>query len=130
MKLFTFYNMERTRFGRWFMEGYPAKYHAFLWMGFMTFTGPKERVSESLVKHELIHHYQAKREGWLRWNVRYYRQLWKVGYLNIDYEVEAYDRMHEPLTWQERKLLDLPERTNVWTGREYAGYSHAAGYYD
>jgi hypothetical protein len=52
MKLLIFYNMEKTRFGRWIMEGYPAKFHAFFWIGFMTFTGPKERVSEALIKHE------------------------------------------------------------------------------
>lgn len=110
MKLITLYNMERTRFGRWFMEGYPAKYHAFLWIGIMTFTGPKERVSESLVKHELIHHYQAQREGWLTWNIRYYRELWTVGYMNVSYEREAYARMHEPLTPKERQLVDLPRQ--------------------
>lgn len=114
MKLIIFYNMERTRFGRWFMEGYPAKYHAFMWLGIMTFTGPKERVSENLVKHELIHHYQAKREGWLMWNIRYYRQLWDVGYMNIDYEIEAYEGMYEPLTRAERKLVGIPERRFGW----------------
>jgi hypothetical protein len=85
-----------------------------MWIGIMTFTGPKERVSETLVKHELIHHYQAQREGWLMWNIRYYRQLWTVGYMNIDYEVEAYERMHEPLTTAERKLVNLPRRRLGW----------------
>ena len=98
MKLIVVYNMEKTRFGRWFMEGYPAKFHAFFWMGIMTFTGPREFASELLIKHELIHFYQAKREGWLLWNIRYYWYLATVGYRANPYEVEAYERMHEPLT--------------------------------
>jgi hypothetical protein len=114
MKLIIFYNMEKTRFGRWFMEGFPAKYHALFWIGIMTFTGPKERVSETLVKHELIHHYQAQREGWLRWNINYYRELWTVGYGANSYEVEAYARMHEPLTLAERELTGIPKRQLDW----------------
>ena len=114
MKLFAIYNMERTRFGRWFMEGYPAKFHAIPFVGVMTFTGPKDRVSETLVKHELIHYYQAVREGALKWNWRYYRQLWTVGYRDIDYEIEAYARMAEPLTSKERELVKLPRRNLSW----------------
>ena len=68
---------------------------------------PKERVNEALVKHELIHYYQANREGWLRWNIRYYWYLVKVGYRRNPYEVEAYALMHEPLTEVERQLTDL-----------------------
>lgn len=114
MKLLIFYNMEKTRFGRWIMEGYPAKFHAFFWIGFMTFTGPKERVSEALIKHELIHYYQAKREGWLRWNIRYYYYLHKVGYCDNPYEVEAYANMHEPLTEAERRITGHPRRNLAW----------------
>ena len=105
MKLHIFYDMEKTRFGRWFMQGFPAKYHALFWMGFMTFTGPKPRVNEELIKHELIHHYQAEREGWLMWTIRYYRETVNVGYLDNRYEVEAYTRMSEALTMKERKLV-------------------------
>lgn len=104
MKLIILYNMETTKFGRWFMEQFPAKYHALPWLGVMSFTGPKNRVNEVLIKHELIHHYQAEREGWLMWNIRYYRELWTVGYMNNIYEREAYQRMYEPLTIAERKL--------------------------
>ena len=104
MKLIVLYNMERTRFGRWFMEEYPAKFHAFLFIGLMTFTGTKENRSDTLIKHELIHYYQAQREGWLMWNIRYYRELWTVGYMNVSYEIEAYARMHEPLTEGELQL--------------------------
>lgn len=104
MKLIVLYNMERTRFGRWFMEGYPAKFHAFPFLGLMTFTGPKEWRSDALVKHELIHYYQAKREGWLMWNIRYYRELWTVGYMNVSYEIEAYAKMYEPLTTEDTRL--------------------------
>lgn len=114
MKLIIFYNMERTRFGRWFMEGFPAKFHAIPFLGVMTFTGPRERVSETLVKHELIHFYQAQREGALLWNIRYYWQHWTIGYRNISYELEAYARMHEPLTEAERKLTNLPRRNLSW----------------
>jgi hypothetical protein len=104
MKLIVIYNMERTRFGRWFMEGYPAKFHAFPFIGLMTFTGPKGIRRDSLIKHELIHYYQAQREGWLMWNIRYYRELWTVGYMNVSYEIEAYAKMYEPLTEGELQL--------------------------
>lgn len=114
MKIVVLYNMEQTRFGRWFMEGYPAKFHAFPFIGLMTFTGPKERVSERLVKHELIHFYQAQREGWLRWNINYYRELWTVGYMANTYEIEAYNRMNEPMTHAEWKLVGLTNRGLAW----------------
>ena len=104
MKLIVLHNMERTRFGRWFMEGYPAKFHALPFIGLMTFTGPKENRSDTLIKHELIHYYQAQREGWLMWNIRYYRELWTVGYMNVSYEIEAYAKMFEPLTTDERQF--------------------------
>lgn len=117
MKLIAIYNMERTRFGRWFMEGFPGKFHALPFIGLMTFTGPEDRVSESLAKHELIHYYQAKREGWLMWNVRYYRQLWTVGYMRNTYEVEAYDKMHDPLTLAERRLLGWTNWRPAWLPR-------------
>ena len=110
MKLIIVYNMEKTRFGRWVMEGFPAKYHALFWVGLMTFTGPKEQVSEWLVKHELIHHYQAQREGWFVWTVKYYWYTLKVGYHRNTYEIEAYDKQHEPLTAAERVLTGVPER--------------------
>jgi len=105
MKLIVIYNMERTRFGRWFMEGYPAKFHALPFLGIMTFTGKKKWSRDALIKHELIHYYQAKREGWLMWNIRYYYELWTVGYMNVSYEIEAYTRMYEPLTEGERTLI-------------------------
>jgi len=114
MKILIIYNMERTRFGRWFMERYPAKFHALPFLGLMTFTGPKERASESLIKHELIHFYQADREGWLLWNIRYYYYLWKVGYMLNPYEIEAYDRMYDPMTHAEWKLVGMSPRRFTW----------------
>lgn len=110
MKLVIFYNMEKTRFGRWYMEGYPAKFHALPFLGIMTFTGPEDRVSERLVKHELIHFYQAQREGPIRWMLRYYWHLMRVGYMNNPYEIEAYARMNDPMTHAEWKLVGLPQR--------------------
>jgi hypothetical protein len=105
MKLIIVDNMNKTRFGRWFMEGYPAKFHAFPFVGLMTFAGPKERYGAALYKHELIHFYQARREGWFLWNLRYYWYLWKVGYRSNPYEIEAYAGMYEPLSSDEMRLL-------------------------
>jgi hypothetical protein len=62
----------------------------------------------------VIHYYQAKREGWLRWNIRYYYYLHKVGYCDNPYEVEAYANMHEPLTEAERRLTGHPRRNLAW----------------
>lgn len=94
-------NLNRTRFGRWIMEGFPAKYH---WP-FIMVAGPRENVSQRLLKHELIHHEQVRRDGWLKFNYRYIKQLQTVGYMNIDYEIEAYARAGEPLTDAECALL-------------------------
>jgi len=115
MKIVALYNMERTQFGRWFMEGFPAKFHAFPFIGLMTFTGPKEQVSESLIKHELIHFYQAQHEGWFRWNINYYRELWKRGYMANSYEIEAYAGMYEPMTPGERKLVGINKGANTFS---------------
>ena len=116
MKILVIYNMERTRFGRWFMERYPAKFHALPFLGLMTFTGPRERASEPLIKHELIHYYQAQREGWLMWNIRYYLELYRVGYMSNRYEIEAYAGMYEPMTSVEWKLVGFnpTERMLAW----------------
>ena len=114
MKILVICNMERTRFGRWYMEGYPAKFHALPFLGVMTFTGPKERVSEALIKHELIHFYQAQREGAVRWMINYYRELWSVGYMANSYEQEAYARMYEPMTNAEWKLVGIAPRRFTW----------------
>lgn len=103
MKPIVIYNMEKTRIGSWIMEWYPAKYH----YPFILMTGQKVNASETLLKHELIHHYQVQRDGWFKFTYRYYTQLWTVGYRMIDYEIEAYARMHEPLTLAERELLNL-----------------------
>ena len=94
------------------MEGFPARFHAFFWIGLITFAGPKEDVSEVLVKHELIHFDQARRGGWLLWNIRYYWYLAAVGYRLNPYKIEADERMHEPLTDEEVLLCKfLPAET-------------------
>jgi hypothetical protein len=104
MKIRIFYNMERTRLGRWFMEGYPAKYH----YPFMFFTGPKGYVPEALYRHELQHHYQVLRDGYLKFNWRYITQLRTVGYRNIDYEIEAYAMQREKMTDAEWEMVGTP----------------------
>ena len=109
MKLIIIDNVGRTRIGRWFMEGYPAKFHALFWVGFLTFHGPRPRYGNWLLKHELIHYQQAKREGWFLWNIRYYWHLWRVGYRNNPYEIEAYSNQHYPLTAAERALAGVAE---------------------
>lgn len=95
-------NLSRSKLGRQIMEGYPAKYH---WP-FVLVAGPRERMSHWLLKHELVHHEQVRRDGWFRFNYRYIKQLATVGYMQIDYEIEAYRRSHEPLTTEELSLIE------------------------
>jgi hypothetical protein len=94
-------HLDRTRFGRWVMERFPIKYH----YPFILVAGDRKNVSNTLWKHELIHHYQVLRDGWFKFNYRYIRQLRTVGYMRIDYEVEAYMLMHDPLTDAEKAYV-------------------------
>jgi len=115
------YDMDKNSLGRMLMGGFPAKYH----FPFMLFSAPKGSVRESLYKHELIHHYQVQRDGYLNFNRHYIEQLMTVGYMQIDYEVEAYAGMYEPLTEEEMKILkitpdDLPKGSLEGHIREYS----------
>ena len=114
MKLRVIYNVANYRIGRWFLERFPAKYH----YPFMFFAGPRERVPEPLFRHELEHHYQVLRDGWLTFNIRYIWQLWRKGYMKIDYEIEAYNAQHKRLTDSEREMLGIKGKQRV----DYHGY--------
>lgn len=49
----------------------------------------KDKVTPDWIKHEDCHKAQWKREGYLKFSIRYLYQLVTKGYLNIDYEIEA-----------------------------------------
>lgn len=59
---------------------------------FMTKTA---RTNKAIVKHELIHVDQIRREGWFKFYIKYIYFNIKFGYRNNPYEIEAYSRQHE-----------------------------------
>lgn len=74
----------------------------------------QKRPSNRLIKHELIHVYQVREKGWLRFYLSY---LWEYllgrlrglshddAYHAISYEVEAYEKQSKPLTKKEREMI-------------------------
>jgi hypothetical protein len=47
---------------------------------------------EVLRQHERVHYEQMEREGLIRWHLKYFWFLLRVGYLKNPYEIEAYNR--------------------------------------
>ena len=68
------------------------------------FKGSKEEVSDRLFRHELEHIYQVRREGWLKFHVKYFYFSIRKGYRNNPYEIEATTMSNIPLTAEERAL--------------------------
>lgn len=94
----------------------PGKINGILVYPYILLRCPEYRACPILVKHELIHVEQIKRDGvivfwlkyeaWFVWNFIKYRNLYKA-YRNIPYEIEAYSRQGELLTIEEREIAGL-----------------------
>ena len=52
------------------------------------------------------HVYQVQRDGWFTFYAKYLWHLYKFGYMDHPYEMEARDKENDPLTPDERKLKD------------------------
>lgn len=81
---------------------------------FILFSCSKSNVQEFMIKHELTHITQIKRDGWFKFYWKYlseYHALRKGGlsqdqaYRLISYEVEAYANQNQPLNGDEQKYL-------------------------
>lgn len=73
---------------------------------FIFFKRLRLEVTDKLLRHELEHIYQVRREGWIKFYVTY---LWfniRRGYKNNPYELEANAVENYPLTDAERRLKD------------------------
>ena len=61
---------------------------------------------EYLFKHEYIHIEQVRRVGWFKFYFTYIVESFKNDYLDISYEVEAYNRQEEVMTDEEYKAYE------------------------
>jgi len=50
---------------------------------------------ETLRRHEWTHVEQIRRDGYIKFHLRYFKQYIQKGYMGIDYEIEAYKKQHE-----------------------------------
>ncbi len=73
---------------------------------FMFLRQAKEDVSDRLFRHEMEHVYQVRRDGWFTFYAKYLWHLYKFGYMDHPYEIEAREKENEPLTTVERFFKD------------------------
>jgi len=73
---------------------------------FMFIRHSKEDCSDRLFRHEMQHVYQVQRDGWFTFYAKYLWHLYKFGYMDHPYELEARDKENEPLTTVERFFKD------------------------
>ena len=69
------------------------------------FAQPFDDIPVWLFRHELEHVYQQIRDGRLRFYLKYFYYSVRYGYKKNPYEVEAYERQHDPLTINEEHLI-------------------------
>jgi hypothetical protein len=76
---------------------------------YVLFAQPRQKISASVLRHELIHVRQVRQIGWFRFYLSYLleysRHLWRLrdhyeAYLAISYEAEAF-RLQDRLTLEE-----------------------------
>ena len=73
---------------------------------FLLFKYPKDKVTREMFKHEWLHVEQVREMGWFKFHWKYFKELWEHGYHGPHpLEVEAYERMYEPLTEEEERVF-------------------------
>ena len=82
------------------------KYGAWVLYPFMFIRHSKEDCTDRLFRHEMEHVYQVMRDGWWTFYIKYLWHLYKHGYMDHPYEMEARDIENTPLTPTERKFKD------------------------
>lgn len=74
----------------------------------------KENTSLTILKHEFIHIEQINRHGIFQFYYRYFKYILKIfnetddiirGFIENEFEEEAYNRENEPLTNEEKLLI-------------------------
>lgn len=96
MKLRIIYNSRLVRKG----------YYAWVLYPFMFFRDDRDVVTDERFRHEMQHVYQVMRDGWWVFYAKYLWYLWKRGYLDNPYEIEARKAETQPLTVVERFFKD------------------------
>lgn len=93
--------------GHWFWRWLIGKANAKVLHPFILFANPKKDISDKLFRHEMEHVYQIMRDGWWTFYIRWLWHAWKLGYLDIPYEVKARKAAETPLTATERNFKGL-----------------------
>ncbi len=97
----------RLRFGHFIPRLIRAE--AIVLYPYVLFAQPRQKISASVLRHELVHVQQVRRLGWFRFYfaylAEYSRHLWRLrdhfqAYLAISFEAEAY-RLQDRLTLEE-----------------------------
>lgn len=86
----------------------PFKPYAAMAFGNRIFVREGEKITKSLIAHELVHVEQYEKMGMFMFLVTWAYEYLKKGYDNISLEKEAYDKQHEDyyLAWAESVLKD------------------------
>ena len=74
---------------------------------FVLFSQSQNDVTNVLFRHELEHVYQIRRDGWLKFYVKYVYFSFRHGYEKNPYEVEAVKMQTKRLTVDERELKNV-----------------------
>ncbi len=81
---------------------------------FLFFASPRGRVQSAVLKHELTHAAQLKRDGYFSFTLKSIRDFaiilartgsWYRASTETPFELEAYSKERRPLTRAERKML-------------------------
>ena len=97
MRIKIIYNLSWLFYGKWWgITLYP----------FILFKYTRAETKDYVLRHELEHMYQVRRYGWWKFYIRWLYQRVTKGYYEIDYEIEAYDIQHTPLTDRERFIKE------------------------
>ncbi len=92
--------------GNWFQRWVIGRWRGKVLYPFVLFRMSKEKVSDSLFRHEMQHVYQVWQMGWLGFHFKYVWLGIRHGYRNHPFEIEANEREDDPLTDKEIKLRD------------------------
>ena len=74
---------------------------------FVLLSTSNDETLPSILKHEVTHVHQVKREGFCKFYLQYCKNMWFDSYINNIYEQEAFEKENRALTQSEIKLLNL-----------------------
>lgn len=73
---------------------------------FIFYKDSKADVKDYMIRHELEHVYQIRKDGWWKYNIVYIYQWIRYGYKEVEYEKAAYSIQNTLLTDRERFIKE------------------------